>query len=213
MRDHSTLDHVLSHTESGIRAMFTMLGMGPEANTDDHVLAEDGLQTHEKKMSARLMRVNHAGEVAAQGLYHGQALTARDKEVRQHMQDCAREEQAHLDWCKKRLTELNDRPSTLAPAWYLGSYAIGATVGLLGDQWSLGFVSETEKQVVRHLDKHLSRLPENDKRSQDILRKIREDEARHDKNAQNAGVHKMPKLARHAMQAASKVMTKTAYWA
>lgn len=213
MRDHSTLDHFLSHTESGIRAMFTMLGMGPDTNSDDHVLIEDGLQANEKKVSARLMRVNHAGEVAAQGLYHGQASTARNKEVRQHMQDCAREEQVHLDWCKKRLTELNDRPSTLAPAWYLGSYAIGATVGLLGDQWSLGFVSETEKQVVRHLDKHLSRLPENDKRSQDILRRIREDEARHDENAQNAGVHKMPKLARRAMQAASKVMTKTAYWA
>lgn len=213
MREHSTLDHFLSHAESGIRAMFTILGMGPGANADDHVPAEDGLQAHERKTSARLMRVNHAGEVAAQGLYHGQALTARDKEVRQHMQDCAREEQAHLDWCKKRLAELNDRPSTLAPAWYLGSYAIGATVGLFGDQWSLGFVSETEKQVVRHLDEHLSRLPENDIRSQEILRRIREDEARHDENAQNAGVHKLPKLARHAMQAASKVMTKTAYWA
>lgn len=193
--------------------MFSMLGMGPDASPDDQVPMEDGLQAHDKKVSARLMRVNHAGEVAAQGLYHGQASTARDKKVKQHMQDCAREEQAHLDWCKKRLTELNDRPSALAPAWYLGSYAIGATVGLLGDQWSLGFVSETEKQVVRHLDKHLSRLPENDKKSQEILLRIREDEARHDANAQDAGVHAIPKFARRLMQAASKVMTKTAYWA
>ncbi|MYB89333.1 MAG: 2-polyprenyl-3-methyl-6-methoxy-1,4-benzoquinone monooxygenase [Proteobacteria bacterium] len=213
MREHSTLDHFLSHTESGIRAMFSMLGMGPNASSDDHVLMEDGLQARDKKVSARLMRVNHAGEVAAQGLYHGQAYTARDEKVKQHMQDCAREEQAHLDWCKKRLTELNDRPSALAPAWYLGSYAIGATVGLLGDQWSLGFVSETEKQVVRHLDKHLSRLPENDKKSQEILQRIRDDEARHDANAQDAGVHEIPKFARHLMQATSKVMTKTAYWA
>ena len=190
-----------------------MLGMGSDADSDDHVLIEDDLQAHDKKVSARLMRVNHAGEVAAQGLYHGQASTARQKKIRQHMQDCAREEQAHLDWCKKRLAELNDRPSVLAPAWYLGSYAIGATVGLLGDRWSLGFVSETEKQVVRHLDKHLSHLPENDKKSQDILRRIREDEARHDANAQDAGVRRIPKFARHMMQAASKVMTKTAYWA
>lgn len=213
MRNHSTLDHFLSHAESGIRAVFAVLGMSPDTNSDDQVPIDDRLQAHDKLVSARLMRVNHAGEVAAQGLYHGQASTAQHSKVKQHMQGCAQEEQAHLEWCEKRLAELDDHPSTLTPVWYLGSFAIGATVGLLGDKWSLGFVSETEKQVVQHLDKHLRRLPENDKKSREILLRIREDEARHDENARDAGVHEMPKLARHAMQAISKVMTKTAYWA
>ena len=213
MRNYSTLDHFLSHSESGIRAIFAVLGMGPDTDSNNHTALDAGLHAHDKKMSARLMRVNHAGEVAAQGLYHGQASTAQQKNVKQHMQQCAKEEQAHLDWCEKRLTELDDHPSTLTPVWYLGSYAIGATAGLLGDEWSLGFVSETEKQVIRHLDKHLDRLPKNDNKSREILLRIREDEAKHDENARDAGVHEMPRPVRHAMQAISKFMTKTAYWA
>ncbi len=212
MRDYSAFDHFLSHTERGFRAAFAGLGMGADPSLDDSVDTEDRLQASDKQVSARLMRVNHAGEVAAQGLYHGQACTARNKEVKQQMKNCAQEEQAHLGWCDKRLAELDDRPSALTPVWYLGSYAIGAAVGLLGDKWSLGFISETEKQVVQHLDRHLSRLPEDDKKSREILLKIREDEARHDKNARDAGIYRAPKPARRAMRAASRVMTTTAYW-
>lgn len=212
MRDYSTFDHFLSHTERGLRAVFAVLGMRVDPSASDGMDTEDGLQVPDKRISAQLMRVNHAGEVAAQGLYHGHACTARDKQVKQQMQNCAQEEQAHLGWCEKRLAELDDHPSTLTPVWYLGSYAIGAAVGLLGDKWSLGFVSETEKQVVQHLDRHLLRLPKNDEESREILLKIREDEARHDKNAQDAGVRKIPRSARHAMRAVSKIMTTTAYW-
>ena len=208
MRDYSALDHFLSHSERGVRAMFTMLGMGADTQPPD----EDNLSTHDKRTSARLMRVNHAGEIAAQGLYHGQALTARDGTVRQQMQNCAREEQAHLEWCENRLAELADRPSTLAPAWYLGSYTIGAVVGILGDKWSLGFISETERQVVEHLDRHLSRLPQQDEKSRKILLRMRDDEAKHDKSAQDAGALQLPGPARHVMSAVSKIMTTTAYW-
>ena len=208
MREYSPLDHFLSHTERSARAMFAVFGMTP----DTKAVAEDTLSASDKKTSARLMRVNHAGEVAAQGLYHGQAFTARDENVKQQMQACAQEEQAHLDWCEERLTELEDHPSTLTLAWYLGSYAIGTAVGLLGDEWSLGFVSETEKQVVQHLDRHLTRLPDQDKKSREILLRMREDEARHDKSAQDAGAREVPGPACYAMRAVSKIMTTTAYW-
>lgn len=208
MRDYSTLDHILSHVERGARAMFAVLGRA----TNYEVSLEDGLTAQDQRTSARLMRVNHAGEVAAQGLYHGQAFTAEDEKIKQQMQNCAQEEQVHLDWCEKRLAELDNHPSILTPGWYLGSYAIGAAVGLLGDRWSLGFVSETEKQVVQHLDRHLSSLPEQDEKSRQILSRMREDEARHDKSAQDAGGRSVPKPARHAMRTASKVMTTTAYW-
>ena len=208
MRDYSALDHFLSHSERGIRAMFALFSIGTETKPQ----TEDNLSIDGKIKSARLMRVNHAGEVAAQGLYHGHALTARSNTVRQQMKHYALEEQAHLDWCEKRLAELADHPSTLTPAWYLGSYAIGAAVGILGDKWSLGFISETERQVVEHLDQHLSRLPPHDEKSRQLLLRMREDEARHDKSAQDAGATQLPEPARHAMSTVSKIMTTTAYW-
>ncbi len=212
MRHYSPIDQFLLHVDRGLRTMFVKSSIKSEPSPANAVQPEIELSNAEKKLSARLMRVNHAGEMAAQGLYHGHELTTRDENIKQQMHLSALEEQAHLDWCKKRLVELNESTSVLDPVWYLGSYAIGAATGMLGDKWGLGFVSETEKQVVQHLDKHLSRLPEHDLKSRKVLLKMREDEARHDKSAEAAGAHALPKPAKALMNAVSKVMTKTSYW-
>ena len=172
----------------------------------------DVLGEHERRRSARLMRVNHAGEVAAQALYRGQALAARDAVVRAAMDRAAREESDHLAWCRARLEELGAAPSRLDPLWYAGSLAIGAAAGLAGDRWSLGFVAETERQVVEHLGDHLARLPAGDGRSRALLERMRADERRHATRAQAAGGAPLPPIVRHAMRAASKVMTRSAYW-
>ena len=140
----------------------------------------------DRRHVAGLMRVNHAGEIAAQGLYQGQAATARLDEVRQSMEQAAEEENDHLAWCEERLSELGSRPSVLNPVWYAGAFAIGAAAGLLGDRWSLGFVAETERQVVRHLENHLESLPEGDARSRAILEQMKVDEERHGAKAEKA---------------------------
>jgi len=158
------------------------------------------------------MRVNHAGEVAAQGLYHGQALVARDPKVRALLEQAAREETDHLAWCEERLKELNDRRSLLHPFWYAGSFAIGMAAGLASDKVSLGFVAETEKQVERHLDSHLARLPETDQRSRAIIERMRADEQAHGELARRAGGVELPSPVKFAMQMASRVMTGTARW-
>ena len=158
------------------------------------------------------MRVNHAGEIAAQGLYHGHFLTAQNEKVKQQLHHSAVEEEDHLAWCNKRLEELDDQTSILSPLWYAGSYTMGAAVGLFGDKWILGFISETEKQVVAHLDKHLARMPEQDDISREIINKMRAEEAMHDQTAREAGAEELPKAVKLAMQAVSKVMTKTSYW-
>ncbi len=212
MRNYSTIDNFICHVDRGIRTMFAKPNFKSNPSPADKLDNNEVLDKPKQQLSARLMRVNHAGEIAAQGLYHGQALTAKNEKVKQQMEISAQEEEAHLAWCEKRLTELDHQPSALTPLWYLGSYAIGATTGMLGDKWSLGFISETEKQVVQHIDKHLSRLPEEDKKSKEILLKMREDEERHDKTAQAAGAHALPQVVKSLMNATSKIMTKTAYW-
>lgn len=212
MRNYGAIDHFLSHVDRGLRTMFVKPNMKAYPSPADTIDTNTELNRSDQQLSARLMRVNHAGEIAAQGLYHGQALTARDERIKQQMHKSAQEEQSHLAWCEKRLAELNDHPSVLTPVWYLGSYAIGAATGMLGDKWSLGFISETEKQVVQHLDEHLSRLPEQDQKGREILLKMREEEAMHDKTAQAAGAYELPKPAKLLMNAVSKIMTKTAYW-
>ncbi len=159
-----------------------------------------------------LMRVNHAGEVAAQALYQGQALTSCDPVVRQAMRRSADEEIDHLDWCKKRLDELGGHTSYLNPVWYLGSFSIGTLAGLAGDKWSLGFVAETERQVVEHLQGHLRRLPEKDSKSRVILQQMMEDEARHGSVAMTTGGIELPAVVKSGMRLCSKVMTRTAYW-
>ena len=166
----------------------------------------------EKRESAALMRVNHAGEIAAQALYHGQALVARSAATRQLLLKAADEETDHLAWCETRLKELESRPSLLNPLWYAGSFAIGAAAALLGDRTSLGFVVETERQVEGHLDEHLARLPRDDARSRAILQTMRTDEIAHGLSAKAAGGVELPSPVRFLMRNTARLMTSAAYW-
>ena len=174
--------------------------------------AEEGsLSESERKHAAGLMRVNHAGEICAQALYEGQALTARDPEVREALRTAAAEENDHLAWCRERLEELDGRPSVLDPVFYAASFALGAAVGVLGDKVSLGFVEATEDQVKRHLDRHIADLPEEDERSRAILEEMRADEARHGENARREGGVEFPEPVKEAMTLASRLMTESTY--
>jgi 3-demethoxyubiquinol 3-hydroxylase len=170
------------------------------------------LSAADQSASARLMRVNHAGEVAAQALYQGQALTARDPAVKAAMNQAAAEETDHLAWCAERLTELHSRPSVLNPLWYLGSYAIGAVAGALGDRTSLGFIAETERQVEAHLRDHLERLSPKDLRSRAILEQMTHDEMLHGAKATSMGGQALPVPVTAAMRATSRLMTHGSYW-
>ena len=174
--------------------------------------ASPELSDADRRRAAALMRVNHAGEVAAQALYHGQALGARNPATRELLLQAAREESDHLAWCEARLAELGSRTSLLNPLWYAGSFMIGAVTAAFGDQASLGFVRETERQVEGHLEEHLSRLPTGDVRSRAILEVMRQDEARHGANARSAGGAALPLPVRTLMRETARVMTRTAYW-
>lgn len=208
-RQLTPLDRLLDQADRALRAVFgrqPAQRASPGGERAVH-LADEASRRH----VAGLMRVNHAGEIAAQGLYHGQALTARRPEIRAAMERAAREEGDHLAWCRERLDELGDRPSLLAPVWYAGSVAIGAIAGAAGDRWSLGFMAETERQVESHLDDHLSRLPEVDERSRAILEQMKADEVRHAESATSAGGAPLPAPIRLLMKLTAKVMTTTAY--
>lgn len=170
------------------------------------------LSDREKREVAGLMRVNHSGEVAAQALYHGQAAFARNEETREMLLRAAREEADHLAWCQDRLRELDSRPSLFSPLWYAGSFAIGAAAAALGDRVSLGFVSETERQVEGHIDSHLERLPPQDSRSRAILEQMRTDEIEHGAKARDAGGMELPGPVRELMRRTARVMTFTSYW-
>jgi ubiquinone biosynthesis monooxygenase Coq7 len=170
------------------------------------------LNVNDARKVAGLMRVNHSGEVAAQALYHGQALTAKLPHVRLAMQHAAREEQDHLAWCEERLKELDSHTSLLNPLWYAMSFGIGALAGLAGDQYSLGFVAETERQVGAHLDEHLQALPESDARSRAILAQMHADELHHREQALAAGAQELPESVKAVMGVVSKVMTKSSYF-
>lgn len=172
---------------------------------------EAQLSEPEKRHAAGLMRVNHAGEVAAQGLYQGHAAVARDPAIEAHMRESADEELDHLAWCEKRLDELGSSPSALRPIWYGGAFAMGAASGILGDKWSLGFIEETERQVAAHLGSHLDRLPENDHRSRKIVAQMRDEEEAHGAKANAAGAAALPAPITDAMRAISKIMTSMAY--
>jgi|TARA_B110000444_G_scaffold195388_1_gene185874 ubiquinone biosynthesis monooxygenase Coq7 len=172
---------------------------------------EGDLTDAERSHAAALMRVNHAGEVAAQGLYEGQSVFARNDSIKEQMIEAANEELDHLNWCRERIEELNERPSKLGPIWYSGSLVIGSLAGFIGDKWSLGFIEETERQVSNHLDKHMKLLPKQDQRSRKIVAQMRLEEEQHQANAKKAGAEKLPKFIRYLMKITSKVMTKTAY--
>ena len=167
------------------------------------------LTQQEKKLSIQMMRVNLAGEVAAQALYRGQALVCKDPEVKKHLIEAGEEETDHLVWCKKRLDELDGKGSILNPIWYAGSFAIGAVFGNFGEKVSLGFVEETEKQVVAHIDKHLDKISPKDKETIEILKTMREDEDLHAQQAVDNGGEELKIPAKKIMSATAKVMTTT----
>ncbi len=173
--------------------------------------AEGDLDARERRHAAGLMRVNHAGEVAAQALYQGHSAVARDSGLERQLQEAASEESDHLAWCERRLAELGAQPSRLSPLWYGGAFAVGAASGVLGDRWSLGFIAETEQQVCAHLDRHLAALPHGDERSRAVVRQMRDEEATHGANARNAGARELPSPVKWLMQASARVMTVTAY--
>jgi len=175
-------------------------------------LEETRLDEHDKRNAAALMRVNHAGEICAQALYHGQAMAARNQAVRRTLEHAAAQETEHLAWTGQRIDELGGKVSLLNPLLYAGSFTIGAISGLFGDKWNLGFLAETEKQVEGHLDDHLGRLPEEDRKSRAIVAQMKEDEAEHARSALAHGGAELPAPARQAMRAASRVMTNATYW-
>jgi len=168
------------------------------------------LSAEQKKQAAGLMRVNHAGEVSAQALYQGQSLTARDSMLRDKLKSASIEESDHLNWCRRRLDELGEEPSRLDPLWYLGSFALGVAAGIAGDRWNLGFLAETEYQVVRHLENHLKRLPEKDMRSRAIVTQMKEDELGHAPLAEELGAAEPPSPVKSLMEFTSKIMTTVA---
>ena len=184
----------------------------PAKKTTTTPSSTGALSDTEKRHSAALMRVNHAGEIAAQALYHGQALMARSTTTRELLLKAAREETDHLAWCETRLKELDSRPSLLNPLWYAGSFVIGAVAAFLGDRTSLGFVVETERQVEGHLNEHLARLSPDDARSRAILQTMRTDEIAHGMSAKAAGGAELPSPVRALMRNTARLMTRTAYW-
>jgi ubiquinone biosynthesis monooxygenase Coq7 len=207
----SLIDKLIGEADSVLR---TLSNSGHSAHRPSPAKghSEAELDNEQRRHVAGLMRVNHTGEVCAQALYQGQALTARLPDVREDMQHAAQEEIDHLLWCEERLTELGSHTSRLNPAWYGLSFALGAAAGAIGDKWSLGFVAATEERVCGHLRDHLKSLPVDDSKSRLILQQMLEDEERHGENALAAGGEDFPRPVKDAMTAVSQVMTTSSYW-
>ena len=194
------------------RALRAVAGVATAARpSPGQAKPEAELDAAERAHAAALMRVNHVGEVCAQALYQGQALTARDRSAKAALEQAAREEQDHLAWSAERIRELGGRPSLLNPLWFAGSFAIGAVAGALGDRWNLAFLAETERQVEQHLAGHLDSLPSADERTRAVVAEMRSDEAKHRETAQRLGAAELPGPAKAAMRFASRVMTTIAY--
>lgn len=216
-RQYSGADRALMGVAEGLDALFGRRRAAAPASSPVKPpapatsAAPAAMDAAARQEAANLMRVNHAGEVAAQGLYRGQAMTARNQDTRRHLLAAAEEEQAHLEWCEQRLSELGDAPSRLHPFWYGASFAMGAAAGLFGDRWSLGFVAETERQVAEHLDEHLARLPADDASSRAVLSAMRADEQRHGREAEHRGGAPLPEPVRELMRQVAKVMKAGAY--
>ena len=204
------LDRLITAFDNGLR---TLLAPAHSARAvPGAALAEPEMTAPERQVAAALMRVNHSGEICAQALYQGQALTARNASARAALEQAAVEETDHLAWTAKRIEELGGRASLLNPLWYAGSFALGAAAGFLGDKWNLGFLAETERQVEGHLEGHLDRLPAQDEKSRAIVKEMKVDEARHARTALEHGAAELPEPAKLAMKLGSRVMTRTAYW-
>jgi 3-demethoxyubiquinol 3-hydroxylase len=202
------LDRLLMAADNALR---TVSGAAAASRPTPGPAGASRMSDPDRTHVAGLMRVDHAGEVCAQALYAGQALVARDPQVRRALEIAGSEERDHLAWCAVRLGELDDRPSLLTPFWYAGSFGLGVVSGLAGDRWSMGFLVETERQVERHIDGHLESLPADDGRSRAILEKMREDEIRHAGTGERLGGAPLPAPVRGAMKIVAKLMTTTAY--
>ncbi|MBK1704875.1 2-polyprenyl-3-methyl-6-methoxy-1,4-benzoquinone monooxygenase [Halochromatium glycolicum] len=210
-RDYTPFDRALMNLDQTFRTLFGRPAV-TERGRPGQGQEDVDLTEQERRHIGRLMRVNHTGEVCAQALYQGQALTARNPQVRERLERSAREENDHLAWCEERIDELGGRKSFLNPLWYAGSFAMGSAAGLAGDQWSLGFVVETERQVEDHLDNHIAQVPADDHRTRAILEQMKLDEVHHADVASAAGGVELPEPVKLAMRAVSKVMTGGAYW-
>lgn len=210
-RQYSKLDNIIMQIDALLRDS----SKSSEHSTREYpgdLYPHSDLNEQEKRHVSGLMRINHAGEISAQALYKAQAMTAIDDELKDSMKQSANEESSHLKWCERRLDELGGRTSYLSPIWYFGSFGIGVVAGCFGDKLNLGFIAETEYQVVKHLDSHLEQLPKNDERSRAILEQMRKDELHHAKTAETSGAKNLPKEVRFIMTLVSKIMTKTAYY-
>ena len=204
------LDRLITAFDNSLRTLLAPAHSARPVPGED--TAETEMTAAERQLAASLMRVNHTGEICAQALYQGQALTARDAAARAALEQAAAEETDHLAWTAQRIEELGGRASLLNPLWYAGSFALGAAAGLLGDKWNLGFLAETERQVEGHLEGHLDRLPAQDGRSRAIVDQMKADEARHARTAEEHGAAALPEPVKQAMKLGSRVMTRTAYW-
>lgn len=204
------LDRLIVTFDRGLRTLFAPAVSVRSVPGAD--LPEARMEPAQREHAAALMRVNHVGEICAQALYQGQALTARSSQAHGALERAGQEEAEHLAWTEHRIEELGGRTSLLNPVWYAGSFAIGAAAGLFGDRVSLGFLAETERQVVEHLDGHLRTLPPEDQKSRAIVGEMRLDEARHAASAVTHGAGDLPGPARLLMRLASSVMTRTSYW-
>ena len=210
-RQYSLLDHAITRLDQGLQVLLHPQKFAARSLPGETIV-EANLSTKQRKQIAGLMRVNHAGEISAQALYQGQGLTARNSQIQAQMKQAAQEEVDHLYWCAHRLRELESQPSLLNPLWYVGSFLIGTIAGIAGDSWSLGFVEETEQQVLKHIESHLQQLPETDQKTEAILKQMYIDEAHHADNANAAGAKTLPLPIKLMMKGMSKVMTITAYW-
>jgi 3-demethoxyubiquinol 3-hydroxylase len=210
-RHYNSADRLLMNVDQALRTLFGRPHVTERGNPAE-ALEDVELSDRARDRTARLMRINHTGEVCAQALYQGQALTARDPDTREAMQRSAEEENDHLDWCEQRVNELGGRLSLLNPFWFAGSFALGAFAGSIGDKWSLGFVAETERQVEAHLANHLGQVPEEDTRTRAILEQMKIDEIAHGQKAIDRGGVELPLPIRLAMKATSKLMTRSVYY-
>ena len=204
------IDILITEFDKALRAVFAQGRSNRPMPGND--LPEATLSEIEMRHVAALMRVNHCGEICAQALYQGQALGSHDPAIGVVLNQAAAEESEHLAWTERRLDELGGRKSSLNPLWYAGSLAIGVLAGKMGDAWSLGFLAETERQVEAHLNGHLQRLPDHDRKSWAVIEQMKIDEAGHEHTAQRLGARELPGAVRLAMRFASGVMTRTAYW-
>lgn len=214
-REYNTIDEAVGFLDTSLRTLFGKPITTSRSNPADKIIDINSKQTlsgSEQEKSAGLMRVNHCGEVCAQALYQGQALTARDPIIKAKFKQAALEENDHLDWCESRLKELNSHTSYLNPLWYLGSLSIGIVAGIAGDKWNLGFLAETENQVTEHLDSHLEKLPISDYKSRAIVEQMKIDEQEHATTAIEAGAYNLPPILKYSMKLSGKVMTTVAYY-